>query len=354
MVNSSEGWCVGYDGATIHYNGTGWFRYKPKPTNNSLYSVYMVNSTDGWAVGLSGTILHYNGTFWNITSSPTSKLLFSVFMVNSTEGWAVGDDGKILHYSGGGWTNYPSPTAKRLYSVFMVNSTEGWAVGAGGTILHYSGGTWNNYSSPTVRLLNSVFMVNSSLGWAVGKKGVILKYSEGGAQTMELLTDCGVVIFDVDAGIIEHLTSVPKEAFPVESRPFADFICDLFSFNITGLTPGQKVKITMTFPNPVPNNAQFWKHGPTLANPVPHWYTVPFEDNDGDNVIIVEFQDGGIGDNDLVADGVIMEPSGLGIPYPPVSGKLLPNSIPFLLPSLLAIAALLAMTFGIANSKREF
>jgi hypothetical protein len=78
---------------------------------------------------------------------------------------------------------------------------------------------------------------------------------------------------------------------------------------------------------------------------------VPFQDNDGDNVIILEFQDRGIGDNDLTADGVIMESGGLGIPHLPTSGELLPNKIAdtgrgITLLSIITLGALIAFKKG--------
>jgi len=199
----------------------------------------------------------------------------------------------------------------------MVNATEGWAVGGAGTILHYSNGTWETYTSPTSRDLYSAYMVNSTLGWATGRGGVILKYTLGDLQSSQSSTKCGEILFEIDAANIDALKTVPEAEIPEEGRPPVDFICDLFSINITNLTPGQKVNLTLTFPEPVPTDTEFWKHGPTIADPTPHWYQIMFEDNDGDNVIKVQFQDGGTGDGDLTVNSVINDPSGIGIPIPP-------------------------------------
>lgn len=53
-------------------------------------------------------------------------------------------------------------------------------------------------------------------------------------------------------------------------------------------------------------------YGPTVANPAPHWY----EFNDGfkvtsANTYTLEVQDGGLGDDDLQANGVVVDPGGL-------------------------------------------
>jgi len=59
---------------------------------------------------------------------------------------------------------------------------------------------------------------------------------------------------------------------------------------------------------------QYWKYGPTLANTATHWYPILMGDNDGDNVITITLVDGGLGDDDLVANGVIVDQGGPGVP----------------------------------------
>src|SRR5256885_16189604 len=65
-------------------------------------------------------------------------------------------------------------------------------------------------------------------------------------------------------------------------------------------------------PQALPAGAQYWKYGPTAANPAPHWYAF----NDGFKVIsantyTLEVQDGGLGDDDLQANGVVVDPGGI-------------------------------------------
>jgi hypothetical protein len=62
-------------------------------------------------------------------------------------------------------------------------------------------------------------MVNSTEGWIVGEEGPILKMTYVGTQVMDLSAPCGVVIFQVDEGVIEDLASVQVEAMPLEGKP---------------------------------------------------------------------------------------------------------------------------------------
>jgi hypothetical protein len=99
--------------------------------------------------------------------------------------------------------------------------------------------------------------------------------------------------------------------------PDLDFPHGFFSFTIEGLALGGTVVVTITLPSDMPTGTEYWKYGPTVANPVNHWYQIPMGDNDGDNVISISITDGGDGDYDLTANGAITEPGGPGQPPPP-------------------------------------
>jgi hypothetical protein len=127
-------------------------------------------------------------------------------------------------------------------------------------------------------------------------------------------TGTGTASFSTNAGVIEGLTPVAEGTLPTAGKPNLVFPHGFFSFNITGLTLGQTVTVTITLPSAVPVGTQYWKYGPTVANPTPHWYQVPMGDNDGDNVIMITLQDGGLGDDDLNANGVIVDQGAPGNP----------------------------------------
>jgi hypothetical protein len=77
--------------------------------------------------------------------------------------------------------------------------------------------------------------------------------------------------------------------------------------------PGQWANITITLPDDLPQNAEYWKYSPNgNGSPTlqPGWYQVPLGSNDGDNVITIRLQDGGIGDADGEANGWIIDQGG--------------------------------------------
>lgn len=85
----------------------------------------------------------------------------------------------------------------------------------------------------------------------------------------------------------------------------------LFEFALTGCALGETATITLTYPGAVPANAAYWKFGPTLADPVAHWYSLPAIV--AGNTLTFSVTDGGSGDSDLVADGNISDPGGAGL-----------------------------------------
>ncbi len=87
----------------------------------------------------------------------------------------------------------------------------------------------------------------------------------------------------------------------------------LFSFTLTNCPPGGTVTLTMTYPNPLPPGTQYWKFGPEPppGDASPHWYVLPA--NIAGNTATFTITDGGLGDDDLVADGDIVDQGGPGV-----------------------------------------
>jgi len=123
----------------------------------------------------------------------------------------------------------------------------------------------------------------------------------------------GEVYLDSSAGAIENLATIPPDAMP-EVPESLNPVYGFFSFNITGLSSGESVNIPLAFPENVPTGTEYWKYGPTPDDHTPHWYQIPISDDDGDRIIIITLTDGGIGDDDLAANGVIVDDGGPSLP----------------------------------------
>jgi len=88
------------------------------------------------------------------------------------------------------------------------------------------------------------------------------------------------------------------------------FEYNFFSFTVDTGNPGGATTVTITLADGrVPS--RFYKYGPTPADPTPHWYEFMFDGTTGaeinSNVIILHFVDGQRGDDDLAANGIIID-----------------------------------------------
>ena len=124
-------------------------------------------------------------------------------------------------------------------------------------------------------------------------------------------TGTGTARFYWSAGTLENLHARSVGSVSSSGRPNLVFGHGLFEFDITGLSDGESVTVTIELPYAVPTTAQYWKWNPTMG-----WYRIDFGDNDGDNIITITLQDGATGDDDFTINGAINDQGGPGWPGP--------------------------------------
>lgn len=109
------------------------------------------------------------------------------------------------------------------------------------------------------------------------------------------------------------LTGAPRSP-PAGTAPSGyDFPYGLFDFTIAGCTPGSTLTFTIAYRNPLPQDTVYWKYGPTAADATPHWYKLPV--TIAGNTATFSITDGGLGDDDLTANGGIVDQGGPGLPF---------------------------------------
>jgi len=86
----------------------------------------------------------------------------------------------------------------------------------------------------------------------------------------------------------------------------------LVDFTASGCVGGSTLNFTLTLPTAAPAGATLYKYGPTFSDATPHWYSFPASFNG--KTVTFSITDGGLGDDDLTANGVITDPSGVAVP----------------------------------------
>lgn len=122
---------------------------------------------------------------------------------------------------------------------------------------------------------------------------------------------------------------VQASSSPAPRGSGEDLDYDLFRFEVRGITSGQEVLMRLRMPEGFTATA-YLGYGPETGQRTPHWYSFARSTTAvDDNMIAVRLKDGGRGDSDLTANGVIEHagsPAGVrvagvfGLDSPPESG----------------------------------
>jgi len=120
------------------------------------------------------------------------------------------------------------------------------------------------------------------------------------------------------------------------------FVHGLLDFVLLGCAPGSTMTFTVTYPFNLPGETAYYKYGPTPDNGTAHWYVLPATING--NTITFTITDGGLGDDDLAANGTVVDQGGPGIGT---------AQIPTLSEWMMAVLAMLLLATGFAGMRRH-
>jgi hypothetical protein len=119
------------------------------------------------------------------------------------------------------------------------------------------------------------------------------------------------ILLHTNKGSFANVSSLADDdpSITQNGKPAVTFPHGAMRFNITGISPGSSVDVTMVFSENVPEYAKFYKITST------GWQEIKFGSNNGDAKITVKFKDGDPAtDGDGIANGVIADPGALGVP----------------------------------------
>jgi sugar lactone lactonase YvrE len=121
------------------------------------------------------------------------------------------------------------------------------------------GGNNTNVTSQTITNPTGLAFDSAGNLWVVDSHR-ILGFN---AQVHSVSGTTGRVSFESDRGLLAPLSSIPTASIGSMSFPSG-----LFNFTIQGLPPGGSVKLTITFPDPLPSGIGWWNiiHGNPLGS----------------------------------------------------------------------------------------
>lgn len=134
-------------------------------------------------------------------------------------------------------------------------------------------------------------------------------------NNIDVIAYNGAGTINLASGSGYFIKATSLNASLINGGPDYDFPYGLLAFNISGMGNGETVDVTIVLPQNLSSTARYWNYGATSDIQTPHWYQIPIASNEGDNAITIQLQDGGIGDNDLKANGIIISTGGPGIPH---------------------------------------
>lgn len=140
----------------------------------------------------------------------------------------------------------------------------------------------------------------SLVGAAPTGTGTIIAVLTGGGATCQFAPTPQFI------PLTGHPRSPPAGTAPAGTM----FPHGLFDFTTTGCTAGSTITLTVTYPTALPAGTRYWKYGPTPSDPAPHWYVLPA--SIAGNTATFSIIDGQLGDDDLVANGTIVDQGGPG------------------------------------------
>lgn len=132
----------------------------------------------------------------------------------------------------------------------------------------------------------------------------------------------------------------------------------LFDFVLINGAQGSIATLVITYPQALPAQAVYWKYGPTADNTAPHWYVLPEGEGPGTyalstdrRTLTLTLADGGLGDDDLQANGMLVDQGGPAVPQASAALQPVPALDPRAIAALALAVSLLAgwMRWGVRN-----
>lgn len=155
-----------------------------------------------------------------------------------------------------------------------------------------------------------------SAGWATWVEGTSSVFIQNTAPPEAPAAPNGQATVTTSAGTVIVAETLGMSALPAGAQASAPsgftFPDGLVRVVVSNLTAGASINVTITFPSVIPDNAVYYKW-----NTNDGWIPFSFTRTANPNQVVLTLVDGGAGDADGTANGVIADPGGWAIPSGP-------------------------------------
>ncbi|RPJ58473.1 MAG: hypothetical protein EHM12_07795 [Dehalococcoidia bacterium] len=281
--------------------------------SNTKYGFYVVTGDGGGATNTTFTNNTANlNTQYGIRINGGSGYTFTgnTFNLNVIAGFRLKDAITNLGIQNNNITNNPIGIDIDV-SVADVTS---WTI----TYNNFSGNSTcaisNTAVAGTLNAVNNWWGSNSGpgpVGPGTGDKITDrITYSPWAVQSKQALSPGGTIVIATNQGALTDITITNLNTLPrltlACTRPYG-----IISFKVINLAPGATVVLTFTFPKTPPPDLQFWKY---IHNTWINCSSLLGNITPGNKTVTITIKDGGLGDNDGVANGYIADPGTFVIP----------------------------------------
>ena len=292
-------------------------------TNTIATTVAAVASPMGVAINSAGTrayVTNDSNANVSVIDTATNAVFATVAVGTGPIGVAVNPFGTrayVTNRSNNNVSVIDTATNTIVATVAVGNGPIGVALDLTGTRAYVANSGSNNVS--VIDTTSNTVVATVPVGTKPGAFGVFIARPPPVCYTAPSATGSGSVSACFTGGgpscayAAPQFIGAPPGVAPIPPTtpgPGIVFPHGLFDFSTSGCLTGNTLSFSITYPAALPPGTQYWKYGPTAANTTPHWYVLPATISG--NTATFSITDGGLGDDDLVANGTIVDQGGPG------------------------------------------
>jgi len=272
-------------------------------SSNSWAGIHLDNSTGN---NLTGNVSESNTLFGIRLDNCSGNTIYNNnFISNPVQAYVDGGSGNIFNLNkpigGNFWSDWTTPDADHNCFVDSPYIFTGGQDNLPWTRQDY----WLSIDSDGV----SDGIEDGAPNGGDGNSDTIPDSQQDNVASLLNAVDEEYVTIVSEVGTLENVSATADPPAPAPTG--VEFPIGFLEFTVSGLAPGGSTTVTLLLPAGH-TVGTYYKYGPTPDDPTNHWYEFLYDGTTGAEIlsdrIILHFVDGQRGDEDLTANGKVVEP----------------------------------------------